>query len=50
MNRSIAEGRSKTSSKAETPAGTVNTIQGQSVLGYGHGDAAASPVLTWIIK
>lgn len=42
--------RRKTSSKAETPAGTANSIQGQSVLGYSHGDALAHPVLTWVIK
>lgn len=42
--------RRKTSSKAETPAGTANTVQGQTVLGYGHGDAAGNTQLTWIIK
>lgn len=45
-----AGGRGKTSSKAETPAGTGNTIQGVTALGYGHGDAAAHLVLTWVIK
>lgn len=42
--------RMKTSSKAETPAGTANTVQGVAVLGYGHGDAAGHPVITWVIK
>lgn len=42
--------RGKTSDKVTTPAGTGNTIQGVAVLGYGHGDAAASPRLTWVIR
>jgi hypothetical protein len=40
----------KISSKPETPAGTVNTIQGVAVLGYGHGDAAAHPTTTWVTR
>jgi hypothetical protein len=42
--------RRKIASKPETPAGTVNSIQGVAVLGYGHGDAAAHPTLTWVIR
>lgn len=42
--------RGKTSSKPETPAGTANSIQGVAVLGYGHGDAAGHPTLTWVIR
>jgi hypothetical protein len=46
----MSASRGKTSSKAETPAGTANTIQGAAVLGYGHGDAANHPTITWVIK
>lgn len=42
--------RRKTSSAAQTPPGTSNTIQGQAVKGYVHGDADAHPVLTWVVR
>lgn len=42
--------RSKVSTQAQTPPGTGNTIQGQTVLGYGHGDAAGHPTLAWVIR
>lgn len=42
--------RGKTSDHVTTPAGTPNTIQGVSVLGYGHGDAAAHPTITWVVR
>jgi len=40
----------KTSDHVTTPAGTPNTVQGVTVLGYGHGDAAAHPVITWVTR
>jgi hypothetical protein len=40
----------KTSSKPETPAGTANSIQGVSVLGFAHGEAAAHPTLIWVTR
>lgn len=40
----------KTSDHVTTPAGTANTIQGVTVLGYGHGDAAAHPSITWVVR
>lgn len=40
----------KVSDHVTTPAGTANTIQGVAVLGYGHGDAAGHPVVTWVIR
>jgi hypothetical protein len=42
--------RGKVSTQAQTPAGSPNTIQGVAVLGYGHGDAAGHPVITWVIR
>ena len=42
--------RRKVSDHTTTPAGTPNTIQGVSVLGYAHGDAAAHPVLTYVTR
>jgi len=40
----------KTSDHVTTPAGSPNTIQGVAVLGYGHGDAAGHPVVTYVIR
>lgn len=40
----------KTSDHVTTPAGTANTIQGVSVLGYSHGDAAGHPTITWVTR
>lgn len=40
----------KVSDHVTTPAGTGNTIQGVAVLGYGHGDAAGHPVMTWVTR
>lgn len=42
--------RTKVSSQAQTPPGTANTIQGQTVLGYCHGDAASHPVMTFVVR
>jgi len=42
--------RRKTSDHVSTPPGSPNTIQGVSVLGYGHGDAGAHPTVTWVIR
>jgi hypothetical protein len=42
--------RGKVSTQVQTPPGSPNTIQGQAVLGYGHGDAAASTSVTWVIR
>jgi hypothetical protein len=42
--------RRKVSVQAQTPPGTPNSIQGQAVLGYSHGDAAGHPTLTWVIR
>ncbi len=42
--------RGKVSDRVTTPAGTANTIQGQAVLGYAHGDAAAHQQLTYVIR
>ena len=42
--------RRKVSTMAQTPPGTANSIQGATVLGYGHGDAAGHPTLTWVIR
>lgn len=42
--------RRKTSTQVQTPPGSPNSIQGQSVLGYGHGDAAAHPTVTWVTR
>lgn len=40
----------KTSDHVTTPVGTPNTIQGVTVLGYAHGDAAAHPTVTWVVR
>jgi hypothetical protein len=40
----------KTSDHVTTPPGTANTIQGVTVLGYSHGDAAGHPSVTWVIR
>jgi len=42
--------RRKVSDHVTTPPGSPNTIQGQAVLGYIHGDAAAHPVLTYVTR
>lgn len=42
--------RAKTSDHVTTPPGAPNTIQGVAVLGYGHGDAAGHPTITWVIR
>ena len=42
--------RGKISDHVTTPPGTANTIQGQAVLGYAHGDAAGHPVMTYVIR
>ena len=42
--------RGKVSDHVTTPPGTPNTHQGVSVLGYGHGDAAAHPIITWVVR
>ncbi len=42
--------RGKTSDRVTTPPGTQNTIQGVSVLGYSHGDAASHPTVTWVTR
>lgn len=42
--------RGKVSTQAQTPPGTANTVQGVAVLGYAHGDAAAHPSVTWVIR
>jgi hypothetical protein len=42
--------RAKVSTQAQTPAGSPNSIQGVAVLGYGHGDAAAHPTITWVTR
>lgn len=42
--------RGKTSDHVTTPPGTPNTIQGVAVLGYAHGDAAAHPTMTYVIR
>lgn len=42
--------RKKVSDHVTTPPGTPNTIQGVAVLGYGHGDAASHPTITWVIR
>jgi hypothetical protein len=46
----LERARRKTSDHVTTPPGTSNTIQGQAVLGYCHGDAAAHPVLTYVVR
>lgn len=40
----------KVSDHVTTPPGTQNTIQGVTVLGYAHGDAAGHPVMTWVTR
>jgi hypothetical protein len=42
--------RAKVSTQVQTPPGSANSIQGVAVLGYGHGDAAAHPVITWVTR
>lgn len=42
--------RPKVSDKVATPAGSPNTIQGVSVLGYAHGEAPAHPTITWVTR
>lgn len=42
--------RGKTSTQVQTPPGTPNSIQGQSVLGYAHGEAASHPTLIYVIR
>lgn len=42
--------RGKTSDHVTTPPGTANTIQGQTVLGYTHGDAASHPIMTYVVR
>lgn len=42
--------RGKTSTQAQTPPGTANSIQGQTVLGYCHGEAASHPTLVYVVR
>ena len=42
--------RPKISDHVTTPPGSPNSIQGQAVLGYAHGDAAGHPILTYVVR
>jgi hypothetical protein len=40
----------KTSDHTTTPAGTASSVQGASVLGYSHGDAASHPLMVYVVR
>jgi hypothetical protein len=41
-------GKRKTSSSAQTPPGTANSIQGVCVKGVVHSEASTHPVMIWV--